>query len=267
VTESHPHRRYANNTFGVFDGRLPAPSARSASALGRETMSQRLADRLITAIAVGAYSPGDRLPPERDLAEHLGVSRVTIRQALKIVADRGLLIARRGQGGGTFVAEPSPAKVWDAAKQTLDQELPKLKELCDFRCLIEGTIARTAAHRRTAADVESLCRSLNDFQTAKNLSSARAADRRLHTQIAVTCRNSRLAELSSALSIEATLGFGSEPYPEYMLKRATDEHVHLVDRISAGDPEGAFQAAYDHYQLTYAIMQDYLTALQERGGD
>src|SRR5215213_6518866 len=71
--------------------------------VARATMAGAVAERLITAIAVGTYSPGERLPPERELAERLSVSRVTIRQALQQVGELGLVEARRGRGGGTFV--------------------------------------------------------------------------------------------------------------------------------------------------------------------
>ena len=70
-------------------------------------MTASLADKLVTAIAVGTYSPGERLPPERELAASLHVGRDTLRQALQHVAGLGLLEARRGRGGGNFVATVS----------------------------------------------------------------------------------------------------------------------------------------------------------------
>ena len=84
-----------------------------------------LAERLTTAIAVGAYSPGDRLPSERDLAELMGVSRVTVREAIRLVAGLGLLASVRGRDGGTFVTEADwTAIAPDVARRTLEQELP-----------------------------------------------------------------------------------------------------------------------------------------------
>jgi GntR family transcriptional regulator len=66
----------------------------------------QIEDRLAEAIGAGNLEPGDRLPPERDLAEQLGVSRMTLRQALGSLARRGLLVRVRGRRGGTFIAEP-----------------------------------------------------------------------------------------------------------------------------------------------------------------
>lgn len=221
-------------------------------------MSQQIADRLTTAIAIGAYTPGDRLPAERHFAEQLGVSRVTVRQAMKIMSDRGLVIARRGRGGGTSVTELSLSSIAQTARSTLERELPKLEELCEYRCLIEGTIARTAAERRTKDDSRILRSLLDEFRNADDLSTARAADFRLHHQISLMSKNQRLVLLSQQLSVEATLGFGSEPYPEHFLQRATEEHIALVECIVSGDVEASFRAANAHFALTFEIMQEYL---------
>ncbi len=131
-------------------------------------MTSNLADRLVTAIAVGTYSPGERLPPERELATSLGVSRATLRQALQQVTALGLVEARRGRGGGTFVASVSWEEVApEVARRTLEEELPTMLELFDYRCLVEGMIARAAAQRRTPGDVSRLRAALADFQTVR----------------------------------------------------------------------------------------------------
>lgn len=218
--------------------------------------TRAIADRLTTAIAVGAFSPGDRLPPERELAELLGVSRVTVREALRLVAELGLLTAVRGRDGGTFVTEASWSDEARAVSQrTLERELPALREFCDYRCLVEGTIARTAAERCTEVDATRLLARLSDFDLAEDLSAARAADQRLHREIAAIARNDRLATLSGELSAEATLGFGSEPYPAAFLERARHEHRALVDAVVGRDPERAYASARAHYALTLDILE------------
>src|SRR5579859_4778570 len=63
-------------------------------------------ERLAQSIRLGVLVEGDRLPPERELAETFGVSRVTLREAIKALRDAGLVESRRGRGGGTFVAAP-----------------------------------------------------------------------------------------------------------------------------------------------------------------
>jgi GntR family transcriptional repressor for pyruvate dehydrogenase complex len=218
--------------------------------------ARTLADRITTAIAVGTYSPGDRLPSERDLADLMGVSRVTVREAIRLVSEVGLLTSVRGRDGGTFVTGADWAAIApDAARRTLEEELPALREFCDYRCLIEATIARTAAERRTDLDAERLRARLADFGASQTLSAARAADARLHAEIAAIARNDRLAVLSVQLSREATLGFGSEPYPEEFLERAGREHDELVGAIVDRDPSRAFDVARAHYALTFEILE------------
>ena len=67
-------------------------------------------ERLAQSIRLGVLVEGDRLPPERELAETFGVSRVTLREAIKALRDVGLVESRRGRGGGTFVAAPRPQR-------------------------------------------------------------------------------------------------------------------------------------------------------------
>src|SRR3712207_6802652 len=72
------------------------------------TTFEETVDRLGTAIRIGLLAPGSRLPPERELAEQLGISRSTLRQALTTLVQSGHLISLRGRSGGTFVSECPP---------------------------------------------------------------------------------------------------------------------------------------------------------------
>ena len=72
------------------------------------TTLEETVERLGTAIRLGLLAPGDRLPPERDLADQLGIARSTLRQALTSLTESGHLVAMRGRGGGTFVSEAPP---------------------------------------------------------------------------------------------------------------------------------------------------------------
>lgn len=220
------------------------------------TKTTSLADRLVTAIAVAAYSPGERLPPERELAQSLGVSRVTLREALRQVADLGLIESRRGRGGGTFVATVSWEDVApDVARRTLEVEIPRLLDLFDYRCLVEGMIARTAAERRTAADITKIRSAWEDFQHADQMIDARSADRRLHGLICAAAHNRHLTSLSARLTAEATLGFGAEPYDPDFLTLALEQHSELVSHVIAGETDAAGRAAQTHFTLTLETMR------------
>lgn len=228
--------------------------------LTRATMAGSVASRLITAIAVGTYSPGEQLPPERELASRLQVSRVTVRQALQQVIDLGLVEARRGRTGGTFVTTISWQDVApEAARRTLETELPRLRELFDYRCMVEGMIARAAAERRTSADVAALESALAEFRlTAADMVSARALDRRLHGLVCAAAKNSHLVALSAHLTVAATLGFGAEPYDPEFFSQALHEHEELVAAVVAGDASAAQATAQAHFALTYVTMEHSL---------
>ena len=220
-------------------------------------MAGSVAERLITAIAVGTYSPGERLPPERELAERLSVSRVTVRQALQQVGELGLVEARRGRGGGTFVTAVSWREVApDQARRTLEVELPRLRELFDYRCMVEGMIARAAAERRTPEHLEQLDSALAEFgEAGADMAAARALDRRLHGLVCAAAQNRHLVALSAHLTAAATLGFGAEPYEPDFFVQALHEHEELIAAIAAGEGERAQQVAQAHFALTYVTME------------
>lgn len=226
----------------------------------RATVAGDVASRLVTAIAVGTYSPGERLPPERELASRLGVSRVTVRQALQRVTELGLVESRRGRGGGTFVTEVAWHEVApEEARRTLETELPRLRELFDYRCLVEGMIAHAAASRRTEAQADALRVALEEFRrTGEDMAAARALDRRLHGLVGAAAQNRHLVALSAHLTAAATLGFGAEPYEPDFFVRALHEHEELIGAVVAGDAERAQAAAVAHFALTYVTMEHSL---------
>jgi DNA-binding FadR family transcriptional regulator len=230
----------------------------SVALLGGEprTKATSLTDRLITAIAVGEYSPGERLPPERDLAASLGVSRATVRQALQHVTELGLIETRRGRAGGAFVASASWEDVApDVARRTLETEIPRLLDLYDYRCMAEGMIARAAAERRTADDVAALEKALEEFRAATSMTQARNADRRLHGLITAAARNPHLTSLSAHLTAAATLGFGLEPYTREFYDEALAQHVELVGHVVRGEADAANRCAQAHFRLTLETMR------------
>lgn len=247
--------------FKYLLGNLVNHPSHQDRSIAREASSakQELADRIVTAIAIGAYSPGDRLPSERELAERQGVSRVTVRAALKVVSELGLIESRRGRDGGTFVtfkhvSEASP----DTAQRILAQEIPQLKDFFDYRCLVEGLVARTAAERHDEEQASILKRLLDEFCATHDASHARELDQQLHACILDMAANRHLAVQSEHLTARATLGFGSEPYPAESLPRARREHKMLVQAILKRDGEEAFKAAQHHFFLTLAIMEHSL---------
>ncbi|MFF2324335.1 FadR/GntR family transcriptional regulator [Agrobacterium sp. NPDC058088] len=223
------------------------------------TARQELADRIVAAIAVGAYSPGEQLPSERELAERQGVSRVTVRGAIEIVREKGLLTSRRGRSGGTFVTDIDVDQVAPGTTlRVLQEEVPRLRAFMDFRCLIAGLEARTAAERRTPQQAERLASILVNFCATEDASEARRIDVELHNFITIMAANERLAAVTAQLHARATMGLGAEPYPPQYLERVRLEHTQIVKGIVEQNLERAFEAAYRHFSLTLTIAEDAL---------
>lgn len=232
--------------------------------LAKQSTVDRVVDRLVTAIAVGSWSPGQQLPPERDLARLLDVSRPTLRGGLARLVALGLLESRRGRTGGTFVTGRSWRDVApDAARRTLETKLPGLRDLFDFRCLVEGMVARAAAQRCTPDDAARLVALAAEFDHADGMGAAREVDARLHAEVVATARNPHLVALSAQLTAAATLGLGSEPYAPEFFTTATHQHRTLVERVVAGDTEGAGTVAAEHFRLTEATMVAGLEAARD----
>src|SRR5207247_1429859 len=103
--------------------------------------AEHVADRLVTAIALGEFVPGQRLPSERDLAATLGVSRTTVREAIQRLAAMHYVEVRRGRTGGAYVQEGMGSEANEMIRRTLLPEWSTLESLLDFRQLIEPLIA------------------------------------------------------------------------------------------------------------------------------
>src|SRR5690349_19749347 len=168
------------------------------------TAGERIAERLVTAIALGEFVPGQRLPTERDLAAMLEVSRTTVREALQRLQAAGYVTTRRGRAGGTFVAAGGgpygPAaglgpEADDMIRRTLVPAWQELTTMLDFRSVIEQTIARTAAKRRNDADVVAIRQAVADYSRARDRDASHLADHALHLAIAKATHNDRLVEL------------------------------------------------------------------------
>ena len=138
----------------------------------------------------GELSPGDRLPPERALADQLGVARVSLRDALAQLQQEGYLVARRGARGGTFVTGlAEPRRRW---LRRMRENFADLEDIIDYRIAIEAHAASLAARRRGQADLPAIEEAVRWRHGAPGVPSFRAADSAFHRAIAVAARSPRL---------------------------------------------------------------------------
>jgi len=218
---------------------------------GARTAPERIADRLLAALAVGVLQPGERLPSERELAEQLDVSRGTVRQALSRLSALGVTESRRGRNGGTFTVRWEPtAEATRAVLRTLEPIRRELETLFDFRSLLEQLIASTAARRHTPQDAAAMRQALANYRAAGTATESREADRALHGAVAAAARNQHLSRLAHDMVSRVNLGFATEPYSEELHETALHQHTELVNAITSRDAERAAALAGEHFQMT-----------------
>jgi DNA-binding FadR family transcriptional regulator len=191
----------------------------------------------------GELGPGDRLPPERELAPQLGVSRDRLRDALSTLEGDGYLFSKRGATGGWFVTElGAPFATW-AARTEHD-----LDDIVDFRLAVECEAARFAATRRTRADVDAIGQAVERLDAAATPREYRLADVAFHAAIAVAAGNERLAT-----AIERARGELFEPADELWQHGRIDslaDHRQILDAIGHQDAAAAAGAMAEHIERT-----------------
>ncbi len=212
--------------------------------------------RITEAIRLGLISEGEQLPSESDLAAMLGVSTVTLREALATLRQQGLVETRRGRGGGSFVKRPGepPSAFLRARLRALSATA--LRDLGDEHVAVSGTAAFLAAARASADNIARM-RALGDRLFAAGSLGARAsADSRLHIEIAIASQSERLTRAEAALQAEVgdllwyVLGSGEMP------ARVDAEHRGIVDAITSEDEDLARSLAERHVAESIRVLVD-----------
>jgi GntR family transcriptional regulator, transcriptional repressor for pyruvate dehydrogenase complex len=229
-----------------------------------------ITDRLITAIAIGEYLPGARLPVERDLAASLGAGRMTVRAALARLLDRGLIETRRGRGGGSYVRDQWPESSTDAVGRTLRARLGELRDRCDAICRVQGTISRAAAESRTEHDISVIRSKFEAYRAAESGLAAQQADSLLHLAIMDAAHNEVLKQV--LLDLKATVSIGSPAHlwgePSTMRDmelRALREHEQLISAIADGRADDADHLARHHGLIDFELITKAMQRADRRG--
>ncbi|HEX4305868.1 MAG TPA: GntR family transcriptional regulator [Solirubrobacterales bacterium] len=248
--------------------RWSSPGVPGAAALGQflpvQTRDHQLAERLVTAIALGEYVPGQRLPSERDLETIAGVSRKTARQALHRLEEEGYVTIRRGRSGGAYVLSS-----WGKSSRTMVSNIliPRwelFEDLFQLRRAVDSMVASKAALRSNENDIAAIRDGVRGYSEAEGRNASRQADLRLHSVIAAAARNSSLSDLSSRLRAEVTLGFNAVPWSEGIRQQAEVDHEEFLTSIAEHDPEHAAVVAVRHLKLTETALRDLRNRVADR---
>jgi DNA-binding FadR family transcriptional regulator len=223
--------------------------------------------RLAQAIRLGLVGEGDRLPAERELAERLQVSRVTLREAIRALREAGYLESRRGRTGGTFVISPVTTTEIDKgpkarpkgdAAELARQMGDTLHDALDFRRVLEPGAAGLAATRTLAAvDRQHLVACLAASRD-RDPTTRRVADSRLHLAIAAASGSPSLA--AAVADVQLTLDglLASIPVIKKNLDHSDRQHARVVDAILAGDALAARATMEQHCDATAELLRGLL---------
>jgi DNA-binding FadR family transcriptional regulator len=226
----------------------------------RKTYEQIIA-HIRGAISSGRLRPGDRLPPETDLAQHLGVSRPTVREALKVLESQNVLRSSTGPTGGTFVKAIDRAGVAEYLKDSisllLDVDELTLEELWASREVIDVPAAEQAALRRTEQDMFVIEKTveMDELKEGADI----VSDISFHRAVAEASKNRMLSLFAS--SIHMTLKTLAERFvmPEDILPevKSISQQQHRLIYAAISDQDGALAATRmrEHLQLSYGVYR------------
>ena len=203
-----------------------------------------VAERIRRAIHIGAYLPGDKLPPERMMAQQLGVSRTTVREAIRVLEGEGYVISRRGAHGGILVLDQVENE--ERIRPLLAEKLPEIEEIFDYRTAVEGAAARLAADRRTDEDLAILQRAYDVMAADRETRRFRAADNAFHLAIADAARNRLMRQAIE--DARAEMWVPIDRLISQVFLTANRHHMQILDAIRARNPDAAQRAVVDHLE-------------------
>jgi DNA-binding FadR family transcriptional regulator len=218
--------------------------------VARPSMFEETVARLGTAIRLGLLVPGTQLPPERELADQLGISRSTLRHALTTLVQSGLLAAARGRGGGTFVV-PSPPLV-SGEGEALGADV---RDVLDFRVTTETGAVVLAAERRTAADLASLTDLVARMAASEDFEDYRRADIHFHIGVAEAAQSPRLVASMTEVQGQMSELIALIPHPEEVLTHSNAQHRRLVTLLRRRASGAAVELLREHLAGTENILE------------
>ncbi|MGH3344731.1 MAG: FadR/GntR family transcriptional regulator [Carbonactinosporaceae bacterium] len=214
-------------------------------------MSGVIVDQIRLLIRQRQLRPGDRLPSERDLCERFQVSRVTVREALRILEASGLIDIRVGARGGAFVTAPSSVRVGEGITDLMTMSSLTAPEVTETRLVLELGIIPLVCERATVQDIHDLrtiCtrqeHALDDGDYRVSLSAE------FHIRVAQAAHNGAIELLVKSLRQPLLMSLERAHVGAPMGGQGVHEHTAFVDAVEAGDADKAATIMGDHLRRT-----------------
>ncbi len=228
-------------------------------------------ERLLTVIKLGVVGPGERFPAERGLAAQLGISRLTLREAIRELQQAGYVESRRGRFGGTFVIYTPPAPDARQLRRMARQHGDELTDALVFRLAVEAGAAQQLATMlgqppgpapgspdlagpRAGAVLQDRLREVN----AAGPQDYRRLDTLFHLSIAELTGSSLLTTACAEARMRLNDLLNAIPVLRRNIHHTTAQHTAIVVAILAGDADGARRAVTEHLEGTAALLRAFL---------
>lgn len=217
-------------------------------------------EHLATAIRLGVFAEGERLPPERELAERLRVGRATLREAIGALRQAGLVTTTRGRAGGTVVVYRGAQASTDGGGQVgRTRPLPTAEEVADvlvFRRVVEPAAAALAAAASLPAERRAwLSGALTAAGARQDDGARRVADARLHLAIATLSGSPLLLDAVTQVQARVTELLAAIPVLKANIEHSDDQHAAIVDAVLRGEADTARRVMEEHCDATSALLR------------
>jgi DNA-binding FadR family transcriptional regulator len=214
-----------------------------------ELVAERLRDRVVH----GDLQPGERLPNESALATDFGVSRATVREALRVLAAQSLIRTSKGAGGGSYVTLPSVGGVSDFVQSSIsllaDADDVTLEELLEARELLEVPAARLAAQRRNEGELERLRDAIPDEPLRLGTQRQFVYNKDFHLAVLEGCRNSLLMIAAQPVFEVLQRNLARSKLGVRFHRTINEHHRGIAAAIEAGDADAAGGEMYEHLEF------------------
>ena len=214
---------------------------------------EEIGRRLQRLVEADGLKPGDRLPPERSLAALFGVSRNSVREAIKSLEQKGLLRSR--PGAGTFIAAASPEDLAMQLGEAFARERHRLEDIFELRLLLEPQIARLAASRVSPQALERLEALMDAYETAmRDGHPVFEIDQRLHDTIAAATGNQSIVRLMEQMRDVLSESRDEALQSPARNQGALEDHRSILDALRRHDAQAAGEAMTAHLEHTREIV-------------
>lgn len=220
---------------------------------------EQVADQLRQLIVSSKLAPGERLPNENVLAREFGVSRATVREALRVLAAQNLIRTAKGAGGGSYVTRPSADHISEFLHTSInlltESQSVSLEELLEARELLEVPAARLAAEHRSEEDVERLRGSIPGEPLKLGAQEQFAFNKEFHSVVMEACGNTLLYVAAQPIFTVLQTNLARSTLGRRFHRSVNDHHRTIAAAIEAGEARAAEEEMRRHLEFLRPAYQ------------